>query len=221
LSEWLDPTSQEQIETAFKPARLFDIYGASEFPLIAFQCRHRWLHLNADWLILEPVDDHYRPVEPGQTSQTVLLTNLANHIQPIIRYDLGDRVMLKPDPCPCGSSLPAIRVEGRRDDVLSFRASDGKIVQFLPMAIETVIETTEGVHRYQLIQTGGTALRVRLEAAPGREADLVWEVLIQRLQDYLAAQGLPFIEILRALEPPRPDPVSGKFRQIWKEINPL
>ncbi|MGE5221344.1 MAG: phenylacetate--CoA ligase family protein [Omnitrophica WOR_2 bacterium] len=173
-SEWLEPAIQDQIEEAFNPARLFDIYGASEFPYIAFQCRRRWLHLNADWLVLEPVDVHYQPVAPGQPSHTVLLTNLANCVQPIIRYDLGDRVMLKPDPCPCGSLLPAIRVEGRKDDVLSFQTPGGKQVQLLPMAVETVIETTAGVGRYQLIQTGPSEVKIRLEVAPGKEAPLVW-----------------------------------------------
>ncbi len=65
------------------------------------------------------------PTPPGEPSRTVLLTNLANRVQPIIRYDLGDSVVVKPEPCACGSPLPAIEVEGRHDDVLSLVAPDG------------------------------------------------------------------------------------------------
>ena len=44
---------------------------------IAFGCREGWLHVNADWVMLEPVDANYRPTPLGQISHTVLLTNLA------------------------------------------------------------------------------------------------------------------------------------------------
>jgi phenylacetate-CoA ligase len=115
--EWLAPLARRQIEQAFR-CRVRDVYAASEFLGIAFDCGHGWLHVNADWVILEPVDESYLPVPAGKASRTVLLTNLANRVQPIIRYDLGDCITLRPDPCPCGSPLPAIRIEGRRDEIL-------------------------------------------------------------------------------------------------------
>ncbi|MEU6040505.1 hypothetical protein ABZ801_34380 [Actinomadura sp. NPDC047616] len=67
-------------------------YAANECPFLSYGCEQGWMHLNADWAILEPVDEQYRPVPPGRPSHTVLLTNLANRLQPILRYDLGDAV---------------------------------------------------------------------------------------------------------------------------------
>ncbi len=93
---------------------------------MAFSCDHDWLHVNSDWVILEPVEKDFHPTPAGEPSHTVLLTNLANRIQPLIRYDLGDSVLMRPDSCPCGSSLPAIRVAGRHDDVLRLKAADGR-----------------------------------------------------------------------------------------------
>ena len=52
-------------------------YGASEFLAMGWECGDGHLHINADWVILEPVDERYRPVPAGQPSFTVLLTNLA------------------------------------------------------------------------------------------------------------------------------------------------
>ena len=101
-----------------------DDYGASEFLNIAYDCGCGSLHLNRDWVILEPVDRDYRPVAPGEPSWTVLLTNLANHVQPIIRYDLGDSVTFAKRPCRCGSPLPALRVGGRRDDTVALAAAE-------------------------------------------------------------------------------------------------
>ncbi len=213
-AEWLAPEARAQIAAAFScPVR--DGYAASEFLGIAFDCEHGWLHVNADWVILEPVDEAYQAVPPGQASCTALLTNLANRVQPIIRYDLGDSITVSPDPYPCGSPLPALHVEGRRDEILYLQASGGEAVPLLPMALATVVEQTPGVRRFQVIQTAPATLTVRLNVAAGTDDALVWEMVARRLQDYLSGQGLPWVTVERAPEPPERDPNSGKFRQVW------
>jgi phenylacetate-coenzyme A ligase PaaK-like adenylate-forming protein len=174
--------------------------------------------VNADWVILEPVDAHYQPIPPGETSRTALLTNLANRVQPIIRYDLGDSITVSPDPCPCGIALPVIRVEGRQDEILACQGPDGEAVTLPPMALANVVEETPGVRCYQVIQTAPEVLTVRLEAAPGFDGSRVWEKVACRLQDYLSAQGLSSIRVEKAQEPPMRDPVSGKFRNVWAEL---
>ncbi|MDF9752877.1 phenylacetate--CoA ligase family protein [Arthrobacter sp. ES3-54] len=98
-------------------------YLASEALALTSRCRQGLLHVNADWNIVEPVDDAFRPVPAGELSHTVLVTNLANRVQPLIRYNLGDRVQLDTGPCACGSPFPTLRVEGRSGDVLSFAAA--------------------------------------------------------------------------------------------------
>ena len=67
-------------------------YASAEFPGLSMECRHGLFHVNSDWYLLEPVDENYQPVAPGVVSYTVLVTNLANRVQPLIRYDLGGRV---------------------------------------------------------------------------------------------------------------------------------
>ena len=42
-------------------------------------------------------------LSPDQPSHTVLITNLANWVQPIIRYNLGDSITAISGPCSCGS----------------------------------------------------------------------------------------------------------------------
>jgi phenylacetate-CoA ligase len=191
-----------------------NLYGASEAGLVAFDCGHGWLHVNADWVILEPVDAAYQPVPPGQPSRTVLVTNLANRVQPIIRYDLGDSVTI----CPCGDPLPAIRVEGRTDEILYLEAPDGTKIPVLSVAIATVVEETPGVRRYQVIQTGRLGLQPDLEAEPGYDEVVVWNAVERRLRNYLWQQGLPGVQIERDSQQPRRDPVSGKFRHVWAEL---
>ncbi|HET6530001.1 MAG TPA: AMP-binding protein [Actinoplanes sp.] len=212
--EQLSSAVRQRAESAFGcPMR--DTYGASEFPGMAYGCGHGWLHLHADWAVLEPVDADLRPVPPGESSATVLLTNLANRVQPLIRYDLGDRVQMSPEPCACGSPLPALRVEGRTNDTLAVETRDGRTVRLLPLAVVTVVEETPGVRRCQLVQTGPATLRVRLEPYPGADP---WTDVARRLRAFLAEQGAPDAGIERASEPPGPDPRSGKFRQAWIEL---
>lgn len=56
--------------------------------------------------MLEPVDADYRPTPVGERSHTVLISNLANRVQPVLRYDLGDSVLQRSDPCPAATRCP-------------------------------------------------------------------------------------------------------------------
>lgn len=96
--ESVAPDAGSRMEAAFG-CEIHNAYGASEFLFFAFSCSHGWLHVSSDWAILEPVEEDFAPTPAGTPSHTVLLTNLANRIQPIVRYDLGDSVLVKPDPC--------------------------------------------------------------------------------------------------------------------------
>ena len=212
-AEWLSPVARERIESAFGcPVR--DTYAASEFMGIAFDCGHGRMHVNADWVILEPVDKRYRPVPAGSPSHTTLLTNLANRVQPILRYDLGDSVTEIPGPCPCGSVLPGIRVEGRRDEVLSLWSESGGTVPLLPMALSTVIEETPGVRSYQLVQTGPSLLRLCVDEAPGHDRIRVRDDVAGRLRAFLSSQGLASAAVETTEERPSRDRAGGKLRQI-------
>ncbi len=212
----LAPPLHRRIEQAFGcPVR--EGYGASEAAAIAFECRQGRLHVNSDWVILEPVDEAFQPVPPGQPSYTVLVTNLANRVQPTIRYDLGDSVTVIPELCPCRSPLPIIWVEGRTDEILTFPLASGQAVHLLPLALTTVVEETPGVLFCQLIQTAPLTLTVRLEVVTSDEADAVWQTVQQRLRTYLAAQGLAMVTIERATEPPMSNSHGGKFRHVWSE----
>jgi phenylacetate-coenzyme A ligase PaaK-like adenylate-forming protein len=211
--EYLADTTRRAIEEAFD-ATLVNEYGASECMSIAFTCGRGSLHVNADWVILEPVNrDHY-PTPPGERSHTVLLTNLANYAQPIIRYDLGDSVTAVTEPCSCGSPLPVIRVEGRRDDVLALRTPDGRSVQLAPLALTTVLEDALASRRFQLVQTGPSRIVVRLAASDPRERSAAWPAARGALHAYLDRQELGNVELYLDSAAPAADARSGKMREV-------
>ncbi len=80
------------------------------------------LMFNDDLCIIELVDADNRPVPPGVASTKVLLTNLYNLVQPLIRYELAD-VFVRQSDAPDHGHLQA-HVQGRADEVLRYEDVD-------------------------------------------------------------------------------------------------
>ena len=194
--ETMGAAAREHIRHSFDTA-VRASYGASEFLPIAWECAHGHLHVNEDWVILEPVDERYRPVPRGHASHTVLLTNLANLVQPLIRYDLGDQVTLHAKRCACGSPLPTLELGGRSDDVLRVpsRRRKGETVSLLPMALCTVIEEECKLFDFQLQQHDDHTLVLRIphDGSEGRAAIARCR---SALQAFATAQGAEPIKVL-------------------------
>ncbi len=212
--EALCGAERRAIEEAFGCPVVED-YGASECMNIAHSCRTHRLHLNEAWTVLEPVDERMQPLPPGEASFTVLVTNLANHVQPIVRYDLGDSVTIEAEPCECGDERPTLRVSGRADDVLEFDARHGEFVRVLPLAIETVLEEDSGLSHFQLTQTARDELRLRIEAGDPHERRCAFERAQKALTRFLSQQGVAKPVRLHLEDgAPQVDRTSGKLRRI-------
>ena len=192
-------------------------YGASECLSIAYECREGWMHLNSEWVILEPIDRRGHPVPPGELSHSVLVTNLANHVQPVIRYDLGDRVKLAGAPCACGNPLPAFRHEGRCDATLELAVRGKPAVRLPPLAVATALELGAGDTRFQIAQTARAALAVRFDAHGARERAALWRRAAPGLRAYLDAQGLGAVRMSLEREAPHVDARSGKLHAVVVE----
>jgi phenylacetate-CoA ligase len=209
--EFLSPGVRAHIERAFG-CRLRNTYGASEFMSIACDCACGVLHVNSDWVIVEPVDRHYQPVAPGVPSHTTLITNLANLVQPLIRYDIGDRVTWLTERCSCGNPWPAIHVEGRTDDILEFTNARGRRVSLLPLALSTALEEHAHVYGFQLVQKDNSTIELRLEPCAARQRRRVAACRIA-LAALLHANGLERVRIVWDERRPRRS-ASGKLRRI-------
>jgi len=164
-------------------------------------------------VILEAVDREGHPVPDGTPSDTVLLTNLANYVQPIIRYDLGDSVTYLTEPCPCGNALPAIRVEGRRDDSIFLVRPDGRPERVVPLALCTAIEERTGVYRFQVTEEATNRLSLRIDPAEGDALDTSTRVA-QCLHDYFAERGVNQVSLHTDPAPPLRSAGGGKIRRV-------
>jgi phenylacetate-CoA ligase len=210
-AEGLPEGEYDRIARAFK-AKVGNSYAATECPFFSYSCEHGWLHVNSDWVVFEPVDADHRPVPPGEPAHTVLISNLANRVQPILRYDLGDSVLQQAEPCRCGNPLPAIRVQGRSAEVLTFDNRSGNKVSVAPLAFSTLADRTPGLQMFQIVQTAPEKLRVRLKVH-GADPDRVWATVQDGIKRLLAEHGLEHVSLERAPEPPEQSK-GGKFRQV-------
>ena len=220
ISEQLTPRAGKRIQEAFHVA-LPDHYATGECLLLSNGCpTHGGSHINADWAIFEVVDDDYRPVPYGQLGKKVLVTNLANNVQPFIRYEVGDQVMMAADACACGSRLPRIdHVEGRAAE--TFWIFDGARHQLVAGGVfNAAVDSLHEIREWQAIQTERNRVKVRMELLP--KALMTPASVRDAFLHALAEHELPSyvtvdVEVVSKL---LPDQVTSKFRRMISEIGP-
>ena len=183
-------------------------YSCTEGGELACECREGHLHINEDWVILEAMDKDGRPVAPGVRSDRVLITNLSNRIQPFIRYELTDRVVVHDEKCPCGRTTRWLEIEGRTDDILTFAGG----VSVAPMSLYKVLEEVPEVRRFQLVQRAPDALELRLVAD---DVQAAFQGAQGALQGFFEGKGVQ-VSVRPSDEPPQADPISGKFKHVYK-----
>jgi phenylacetate-CoA ligase len=166
-AEQLHDFQRVTIERVFR-APVFETYGSREFMLIGAECEaHAGLHVTAEHLIVEILDDEDMPV-PAGVEGDVVITDLTNTGMPFIRYRNGDRGVAATGACPCGRGLPRLaRITGRRLDVLT--TPDGRQLpgEFFPH----ILKEFSAVQRYQVEQVEPEVVTVRLVAPTWSEAD--------------------------------------------------
>ncbi len=124
-------------------------YSTSEVFDIASECvAHSGLHIAAEDMVVEIVDDDGMPVTQGQPGR-VLVTNLHNYGMPLIRYDIGDTGTLLAETCPCGRELPRLGgLLGRNNTYLYTRSGQ----RISPGALYLDRLTSLPVLQYQIVQ---------------------------------------------------------------------
>ncbi|MDO4585842.1 MAG: hypothetical protein Q4C95_00940 [Planctomycetia bacterium] len=106
---------------------VYDQYGCSEITWLAAQChRRQHMHIFNDIRCIEFLDDNNRCVE-DETYGKIAVTDLENHVFPLIRYQNGDMGRKMRGACPCGLPFPLMdTVKGRVTDNLRF--ADGSYI---------------------------------------------------------------------------------------------
>jgi phenylacetate-CoA ligase len=173
-AEAMTPAQRRYVQATLG-AEVFDQYGCREIVGVACECpEEKSLHIAEERVVVETT------AGPGVEGD-LLLTDLYNYTMPLIRYRVGDRAVLSPDPCGCGRSLARIAsLAGRVAEAI--RLPDGRDLGFA--AVSRFFNQYGFIERYQVAQSGPAHLEVRLEHR-GSEAEV--ENVLQALRERLAA----------------------------------
>jgi phenylacetate-CoA ligase len=209
--EPLFPHRRQVISRAFGcPVR--DTYGMVEIVCAASECNEGVMHLWPETGILEIFSDQAdEKALPGENGRFIA-TGLLNSDMPLIRYSVGDRGSISPNPgnCSCGRHLPILNsLVGRIDDVVW--TPDGRRVG----CVDAIFKADLPVIEAQIIQESLEQIRIRYVPAPNynqNDEDSIRKGLRQRIGDIEV-----IFEPVDAIERNS----NGKFKVIITKIRDL
>jgi phenylacetate-CoA ligase len=201
--EPLEPHVRARIAQAFA-APVFDLYGAHEFNLVAWQCpRGDALHVCDDNVIVEVLHDG-RPAAEGERGE-VVATGLHGFAMPFIRYRLGDIATRGAASCRCGQPFSTLSaIDGRTAHYLSLR---GRTVHPFELTGRLLEGDVSWIDRHQLAQESPDAVVLRIAPLAPPPAGALER--LERIAREVLGAGIGFrLELVDAFPP---DP-GGKFR---------
>lgn len=213
-AEVLSPADRLQFSTMFN-TQVIEIYQASEGQ-IASPCKHGKLHINEDLVFVELYDEHQHLInQPHIIGHKMILTNLINHAQPLIRYEMNDMIVLD-EPCSCGSSFRTIeKIIGRRDDNLLFfdHQNNTKII-YADLFARWIITESDMIREFQAIQNEISHLHLRVDLLGPYDIEQLRSRLLRELHA-LDVDGIITIEVTH-LDLPRD---ANKFKRFISHLS--
>lgn len=189
VAEVLEAQDRDLLQRVF--GEVGEIYQATE-GFLAATCRCGTLHLNEEFLYIEPEWLDERRFVP-------IITDFTRTTQPIVRYRLDDVLVASDKPCACGSATRALeRIEGRQDDQLLLPGCDGRaqtvfadpcsrvLAQMLPLTADYRLVQTTASHLQLMANCDQTLIeqcRISLERLFVRQgidiSRLAWSLISQ------------------------------------------
>jgi phenylacetate-CoA ligase len=184
-------------------------YGCSEVGIIAFECPHGGLHLSHESLICEFIKDG-RPARPGEEAELVV-TNLNDFATPLVRYAVGDTVVVSDAVCACGRTLPMIAAVGGRSHAVIVTPAGGTLNGLF---FTHLFDTLPAIRQFRVIQERIDMLRIELysaEAIPESTRSTIQSTVTKAMGDGVTIQISQVAEL--------PLSHNGKFQWIVSHLN--
>jgi len=209
-SERLYDYQRSQIESVFG-CPVANGYGGRDAGFIAHQCPAGGMHITAEDIIIEIIDQQGNVLPAGESGE-IVVTHLATRHFPFIRYRTGDVGVLDDQLCSCGRGLPLLKeVQGRSTDFIV--AADGTIMHGL--ALIYVIRDVEGVENFKITQESLEYTRIELmtsEAFTPESIEIIRKGINQRLGDGVKVD----VDLVDDVA----SEASGKFRYVISRVAP-
>lgn len=213
--EMLFPFQRQQIEQDLG-ATVIGTYGCQETGTAAHECPLGSMHVLSEHVVLEILRDG-EPVAPGEMGD-IVLTCLTNDAMPMIRYQVGDRGRLSPEPCACGRPHPVLAdVEGRIGDVLLTETGRAVHGSSLGAVLKHVLAANPpgAIGKVLFEQQSPQSWKIFVESGPGF-ASSVPEQLANGVRGIFGAGCRVDVALVDTI----PREPSGKFRYYRRATNP-
>lgn len=194
----------------------FSRYSSFETFDIAMECgAHAGMHVAAEDLIVEVVDDAGQPVERGRQGR-VLVTSLHEYGMPLIRYDTDDESAFAQGTCGCGRSLPRLSaVIGKTGNTIY--TPSGKRLSPLSLGSSGLVPL--GVRQFQFIQEQLDRVTVKVvpnAALSGDESQALAAAVKAHYGKSLGDDVKIDVAVLDRIEPTP----AGKHLFLISKVNP-
>ncbi len=209
-ADLLDQSTRQLLTSVFD-VEVIDLYGSLEFGYIAWECeRHAGYHINVEQILLEVCDDG-TPVSDGEIGDAIC-TSLHSYTMPLIRYRLGDLCALDSRSCPCGRTLPLMKlIAGRANDAVTL--PNGRMLT--PQALaDSMVEFGEIIQQFRIVQERTNYIRIELVKGP-RFNDETLAAIRTMLRGLLGDDIEVQTELVECIDP---DP-SGKQKAIVSHVH--
>ena len=207
-SERLYDDQRAQISEVFQ-CPVANGYGGRDAGFIAHECPHGGMHITAEDIIVEIVDVQGNPLPPGESGE-IVVTHLATHDFPFIRYQTGDMAVLHDQPCSCGRGLPLIReIQGRSTDFVV--AHDGTVMHGL--ALIYILRDLPQIEAFKIVQESLQKTRILLVSSVQLDVSLRQHIK-QAFKARLGSEVTVMVEQVQQIPAER----SGKFRYVVSKV---
>lgn len=180
-------------------------YGGRDAGFIAHECPAGGMHITADDIVVEIVNEGGEVQPPGVAGE-IVVTHLSTNDFPFIRYRTGDIGVLGMAGCNCGRGLPVLQdIQGRSTDFVV--ASDGTVMHGL--ALIYVLRDLPGVKSFKVVQETRTLTRVLLVPGDNFSPDTRTSI-VRGFQQRLGAEVSIVVDLVDTI----PAEQSGKFRYV-------
>lgn len=205
-SETLTKSNRELLESVFG-CKVYDQYASSEGAPFVTECEYQRLHME----LASGVFEHFE-----KESTEVLVTSFTTHGTPLIRYQIGDAMVLtdqETSNCPCGNSAPIVKeIQGRKTDFLY--TSEG--VKVSAATVSGLFKNLgSAVIKTQVIQNEIHEITILLEVDKKKYLPIYDKQLTEEFQRRFGVGTRLMIKHVDEL----PKEKSGKFRMIKNNVS--
>ncbi len=186
--------------------KTYDGWSGVEACALITECEHGSLHISPDAGLIEVLDENMQPVPFGKQGR-VYCTGYLNFDQPLIRYEIGDEIILSEKKCSCGRNMPIVQeILGRVEDVVI--GKDGReMVRF-----HGIFNGLVSVKNAQVIQESFDEMKIKIVPDIKLNADDE-KTIRQRIESQLGDIAI-FLEEVNEI----PLNNNGKYQAVISKV---